>query len=514
MFKFTPLRFLKHISISKKLYFVIGTMAVLIAVELATLWFAIQTLSAVRGLVGAEGLWSKAQKDAIYHLQKYYLTRNEVDYQEFVSLMKVPLGDHKTRLELMKEKPDFNIAREGFIEGKVHPDDIDGMIQLLRRFNKVNYIHKAITLWTKGDSLISFVTPIGDALHAEIKSPNPSQQKLDTLIGKLQPLNQRLTVLEDDFSYTLGEGSRWLENIILKLLFLVALTVEITGLILSVSITRSITRGLNAINKATDQISKGNLNAKADIFAQDEIGKVAAAVNAMTEQLVASNKELAQFAYIASHDLQEPLRTISNFVGLLQEEHANELDPSAKQYLNIISGATARMQILIKDVLDYSRIGNSSIAQQIDCNLIVKEVMNDLSSTIEESNCLIIVKPLPIVTGHAELRGLFQNLITNAIKFRKKDEPCRITISSTEDDRSWLFSVKDNGIGIEKAYFEKIFIIFQKLHSHKIYPGSGIGLAQSKKIVDLHKGNIWVESALGEGSNFHFSIPKQIAYEK
>jgi len=508
MFKFTPLRFLKHISISKKLYFVIGTMAVLIAVELATLWFAIQTLSAVRGLVGAEGLWSKAQKDAIYHLQKYYLSRNETDYQEFLSFMKVPFGDHKTRLELMKENPDFDIAREGFIEGKNHPDDIDGMIKLLRRFNQINYINKAVYLWSKGDSLISFVTPIGNDLHTEINSGKLSQQKLDTLIGKLQPLNQQLTVLEDDFSYTLGEGSRWLENIILKLLFLVALTVEITGLILSVSITRSITRGLNAINKATDQISRGNLNAKADIFANDEIGKVAAAVNDMTEQLVASNKELAQFAYIASHDLQEPLRTISNFVGLLQEDHVDELNTAAVQYLNIISGATARMQILIKDVLDYSRIGNSSITQQIDCNLVVREVMNDLLSTIEESNCLISVNPLPVVTGHSELRGLFQNLITNAIKFRKKDEACSILISAAEDDRSWLFSVKDNGIGIEKAYFEKIFIIFQKLHSHKEYPGSGIGLAQSKKIVDLHKGHLWVESVVGEGSNFHFSIPK------
>ena len=135
---------LKDISITRKLYFIVGTMAVLIVVELLTLWFAIHTLSSLRALVSAEGLWSKAQKDGFYALDKYSRTHDETDYNAFVKFMSVPLGDHKTRMELLKENPDLNAAREGFIEGRVHPDDIDGMIKLLRRFHSVSYIKNAI----------------------------------------------------------------------------------------------------------------------------------------------------------------------------------------------------------------------------------------------------------------------------------------------------------------------------------------------------------------------------------
>src|SRR5688572_1899176 len=148
-------------------------MAVLIVVELLTLWFAIHTLSSVRALVGAEGLWSKAQKDAVYHLGKYYRTHNEEDYKAFQKFMSVPLGDHKTRLELLKEKPDMKIARQGFLEGRVHPNDIDGMISLLRRFHSNRYINKAIGYWTEGDSLIFELVAIGNNLHKEINSGAP-----------------------------------------------------------------------------------------------------------------------------------------------------------------------------------------------------------------------------------------------------------------------------------------------------------------------------------------------------
>jgi hypothetical protein len=251
-----PLQRLKDISISKKLYFIVGAMAVLIVVELLTLWFAIHTLSSVRALVGAEGLWSKAQKDAVYHLGKYYRTHNEDDYKTFQKFMSVPLGDHKTRLELSKEHPDMEIARQGFLEGRVHPNDIDGMISMLRRFHNVSYIEKAIEYWTEGDLLIAQLIPIGEKLHEEIGLSSPSIEKLDQLIAAIDPLNERLTTLEDNFSYTLGEGSRWLENIILKILFAVALTVEITGLILTISVSRGITKGLNEINRATTKLQR------------------------------------------------------------------------------------------------------------------------------------------------------------------------------------------------------------------------------------------------------------------
>lgn len=504
------LQLLKNISIAKKLYFIVGTMAVLIAVELITLWFAIHTLSAVRAFVGAEGLWSKAEKDAVYSLRKYSSTHQEADYLAFQKFMRVPLGDHKTRLELLKPNPDLNIARQGFLEGRIHEEDIEGMINLVRRFHNVYYLNKAIGIWAKGDTMIAQLIPIGERLHKEINSSSPSQEKLNQLTAEIDPINEQLTALEDNFSYTLGEGSRWLENIILKLVFSVALTVEITGLVLTISVSKGITKGLNEINRTTALIAKGDMSQRATVFANDEIGDVAMAINHMTEQLILSYKELEQFAYVASHDLQEPLRTISNYVGLLEKKYKGKSDEDSDQYLEFILKATVRMQTLIKDLLDYSRIGHDKTLRVIDCNKLLNEVLNDLETSIKESHATIYSENLPVIKAFPDIKSLFQNLISNAIKFRKKDVAPVINISAQSRENEWLFIIKDNGIGIPKNFHERIFTIFQKLHSQKQYPGTGIGLAHCKKIVELHGGKIWIESEAENGSAFYFTISKTI----
>ncbi len=501
----------KNVSIKKKLYFIVAAMAILILVELITLWFSIHTLSSVRALVGAEGLWSKAQKDAIYELDKYYRTYKEEDYQEFLRRLSVPLGDHKTRLELLKTNPDLQVAKQGFLEGRIHPDDINGIIKLLSRFHNVYYLKKAITIWSEGDSLLFNLIAVGEKIHTEINSSSPSKEKLDLLFEQVDPLNKKITALEDNFSYTLGEGSRWLENIILSLLFTVALTVEITGLLLSISITRSITRGLGSIITAAKKISTGDLSGRATVYSKDEIGQVATSVNQMTEQLITSNQELGQFAYIASHDLQEPLRTISNYSGLLQKRYKDSFDDNGKKYLSSIERATIRMQSLIKDLLDYSTIGNIKDTAEIDCNLMLQEVMSDMTTLIEETNTKIESGELPVIHAYQEIRMLFQNLISNAIKFRKSDVPLVIKISAADYETEWLFTFSDNGIGIEEIYYDKIFTIFQRLHSNREYQGTGIGLAQCKKIAELHGGEIRVNSEYGKGSRFYFTLKKNIS---
>ena len=506
---FFRLRWLKDISIAKKLYFIVGTMAILIILELFTLWFAIHTLSSVRAFVGAEGLWSKAQKDAVYQLRKYDVTHNESDFREYKKFLEVPLGDHKTRVELLKQQPDISIARQGFIEGRVHPDDIDGMIKLFRRFYKNYYIGKAIKIWAKGDSIILEMIPIAERFHAERNALNPSREKLDGIMAEIDIINQQLTVLEDDFSYTLGEGSRWLESLILKILLSVALTVEFTGLILTISVTRGITRELNEINKATSKITKGDFTARAMVLSKNEIGQVASEVNQMTEQLVLSNKELGQVAYIASHDLQEPLRTITNFVNLFQKQYKGKLDANADEYLSFIGEATFRMHLLVKDILDYSRLGNDKKLIRMDLNKEVQNVLKGMAINISENNAKINTSPLPVIYGYCEIQYLFQNLISNAIKFRKKEADPVVNISAQDNGKDWLFAIKDNGIGIEEKYHERIFTIFQKLHTNSEYAGTGIGLAHCKKIAELHRGKIWLESEEGKGSIFYFTIPKQ-----
>jgi signal transduction histidine kinase len=220
------------------------------------------------------------------------------------------------------------------------------------------------------------------------------------------------------------------------------------------------------------------------------------------------NKEMEQFAYIVSHDLQEPLRTTSSFVGLLQKQHhQGKLDEKADKYFTFILEASDRMKMLIKNLLDFSRIGVKKELEHVDCDKILYNVLADLGMAISEAGANIKHDPLPVINGYGtELKQLFQNLITNAIKFRKKETSPEINISVQRKDGYWEFAFKDNGIGIQEKHNEKIFVIFQRLHTRTEYEGSGIGLSHCKKIVELHKGEIWVESKPGEGSIFYFTI--------
>ncbi|HTB06534.1 MAG TPA: CHASE3 domain-containing protein [Bacteroidia bacterium] len=229
---------------------------------------------------------------------------------------------------------------------------------------------------------------------------------------------------------------------------------------------------------------------------------------AYSTELERKNREIEQFAYVASHDLQEPLRTISNFSKLLTEKLNTNPDNEEREYISYINGGAQRMSQLIFDLLEYSRIGKDTSKIPIDCNMLVSEVLADMAASIKESGAEIKVNKLPTVKGFIYLRSLFQNLISNAIKFRQAGIPPIITISATDKGKEFLFSIKDNGPGIEKVYHEKIFLIFQRLHTRAEYEGTGIGLSQCKKIVELHGGKIWVESELGKGSIFNFTIPK------
>ena len=229
------------------------------------------------------------------------------------------------------------------------------------------------------------------------------------------------------------------------------------------------------------------------------------------DQLKSKNKELEQFSYITSHDLQEPLRTVLSFIDIIQEDYKEKLDDDLNTYLKYISEASTRMSSLIKSLLDYSRIGLKAKVETVDCNTVLNSVTADLKYKIDKSRAEINYLALPTIGGfNLELRLLFQNLITNAIKFQKKTEIPKIDISFEENRTHWQFSVADNGIGIKEEFQNKIFIIFQRLHNREEYDGTGIGLSHCQKIVELHGGEIWVESDAGVGSVFHFTISKNI----
>lgn len=256
---------------------------------------------------------------------------------------------------------------------------------------------------------------------------------------------------------------------------------------------------------------KGALGMLTDItqrkLQEELLKKSEADLEMKNRELEQKNTELEQFAYIASHDLQEPLRTVSSFTDRFQKLYNNSVDDIGQKYLYFIQQGTERMKTLITDLLDYSRIGRGKELTPVDCNDIINTVIADLDTAIQESKVEIKTEKLPVVNGYTtEMKQLFQNLVVNAIKFRKKEETPKIHISSEPINGGWEFKVEDNGIGIDEQHNERIFAIFQRLHTRSEYEGSGIGLSHCKKIVELHGGKIWVKSKPGEGSTFHFTI--------
>lgn len=225
------------------------------------------------------------------------------------------------------------------------------------------------------------------------------------------------------------------------------------------------------------------------------------------QELARSNAELQQFAYIASHDLQEPLRMITSYLQLLERRYTDKLDESANDFIEYAVDGATRMKTLINDLLTYSRVETRGKPfEQIDCNEIVEQAIANLKLAIEENHAIVTSDPLPLIMAdRTQMTQLFQNLISNAVKFRRAETP-RIHISAELQPEKWLFRVQDNGIGIEEQYVDRIFVIFQRLHNRTEYPGTGIGLAICKKIVERHGGKIWVESQLGKGATFCFTI--------
>jgi signal transduction histidine kinase len=617
----------RNIPLRFKLYFVIGIMTFLISLELFTLWFTMHSLSSVRAYVEAEGLWSKSQKDATYHLYKYSVEKDPHDYFLFNEFLKVQGGDKKARLELLSENPDYQIAFKGFEEGRVNKSDIDGMIKLFNRFHKIYYIDRAIFFWTRGDSLISELRATGKNLNSLILQNKLDPGLEEQIRARIDLLNTQLTIQEDNFSSVLGDGSRWLEDLVLKILLGTALFVEISGLLISFSISRGISHSIKEINQKNSELEEkfNDLRTKDEalgvlanelneaqkishigsfkinlqtgksqvseeffniiehsptkdrtidfqyykslvhpedikqfeaslstakekkdfyfnqyrlvlpsgkiryVFAKgkiesDETGSpvlyqgtlqditelISIQINLkkINDELNKSQVELEQFAYVASHDLKEPLRMITSYTQLLiRLVKDNE---KAKEYAAFIVEGSQRMHAIITNLLEFSSINKNAVHYtKVDLNDLLSGLLKKMNVLIERKKAEVNVGKLPTIMGDTkQLSQVFENLLDNAIKFGKKDESPVIDISCEEQEHFFLFSVKDNGIGINPEYKDKIFFLFQRLGDRKEYPGSGVGLSISKKIIELQGGKIWMNSEPGKGSNFHFTLPK------
>ncbi|WP_192259186.1 ATP-binding protein [Mesorhizobium caraganae] len=307
-------------------------------------------------------------------------------------------------------------------------------------------------------------------------------------------------------------------------------------------VSRTITNPIRRIEAGTRRVEAGERDVVLPESSSDELGRLARAFNRMTtalksreselrayaatlEQRVAektreldvraselarSNIELERFAYVASHDLQEPLRMVASYTQLLGRRYKGRLGADADEFIHFAVDGAARMQQLINDLLVYSRVTTQGSAfEAIDCTLVVERALTNLKAALIESGAIIRKSELPKIDGDRfQLVQLFQNLIGNAIKFRGERVP-EIEIAAQRDGREWLFSIADNGIGIDARYIEQLFTVFKRLHTRAEYPGTGIGLAICKKVVERHGGRIWIESEVGHGSTFFFTLPCQ-----
>jgi signal transduction histidine kinase len=369
---------------------------------------------------------------------------------------------------------------------------------------------------------------------AEIRSGGKPAVSPNIIAGKadFDALRARIATLEADISGARAHAVAALNDsvTVLDTVFIaVAVGLAAIVVLLAVGLRATAIRPLHQLAAEARRVADGDFEHEVSLKGPREVTNLAADVNTMrerilqelaasrtanivlqahTEELERSNSELEQFAYIASHDLQEPLRKVASFTQLLQRRYAGQLDARADQYIEFAVDGAKRMQALINDLLSYSRVGRSAREPAlVSSDAALTQARNNLAAAMEETGATVETGHLPLVLAELTLlTAVFQNLLSNALKF-SGGKPPRIVVTTSRDGPFWLFSFTDNGIGIEPEYAERIFVIFQRLHERSAYPGTGIGLAMSKKIIEYFGGRIWLDTTYTEGSRFLFMVP-------
>ncbi|WUT00634.1 CHASE3 domain-containing protein [Streptomyces sp. NBC_00708] len=415
-----------------------------------------------------------------------------------------------------EEKERLARARAAIGDGQPYNRDLDRIAAAAAEWRRVH-----------ADPLIADVRRDGPGTRSSGRTAESKAafDKLRQLYGTQQA---HLDAARDRARAQLDDARHTRDRVLIALLIVFAVCV----VSLSVLLQRTVGRPLNALAEASRRVRSSSFRRqRIEVRGPSDVRAVAAAVEDMRGKLVAeldaakeredvlaqqtvelrrSNSELEQFAYVASHDLQEPLRKVASFCQLLEKRYGNELDGRGKQYIDFAVDGAKRMQVLINDLLTFSRVGRVHDSwTPVELDRALDRALANLGMVIEESGTTVVREtPLPSVTGDpTTLAMIWQNLIGNAVKFRRPDEPCVITVGCEREGDDWHFTVADNGIGIAPEFAEKVFVIFQRLHARDEYDGTGIGLALCRKIIEFHGGRIWLDPDSREGARVHFSLP-------
>lgn len=470
----TPdVKWLRDLPVRSKFTIILVMIMLILVFGLINLWFSLKVMSAVRAYVGGEGLWSKAQKEAVNNLIKYSRSYDESDFNNYLEFLKVPLGDNQARLELNKDQPDFQIIREGFIQGGNHPEDVDDLIFLYRWFKDIGRMKIAIADWTQGDAEIANLSVVGEQIHQSIKgrgglSESELTQKLNPLINEVYSIDKRLTFVENHFSSTLSEGSRRIREFLFFVTLFLTVFLGVTALLIAFYIGKVI----------------------------EEVDKIK-----------------NEFVSMASHELRTPMAAIKGFVSMILMERYGKLDSRLKKPLENVSLSIERLIKLSNDLLDVSRIESSGLKPRItDCSTpdLIREVINNLQNIASQNGTTVKIEKLDEALVRADagyVRQILNNLVGNAIKFSKQGN---VIISSRVAGNRQLIYVSDSGMGIPKEEQPKIFLKFQQLTSEKSGrpQGSGLGLYISRKLARKMSGDLTLEkSESGTGSIFALALP-------
>ena len=525
-----PSRRLANLKISKQLTIMVSVFVVIILGLFLLSYAGLTLLSGVRAYVGGEGLWSKAEKDAVYSLQTYAATQNDSDYARFTQFLAVPLGDHNGRLELEKTHPNYDAATKGFLDGRNDTEDIPILMWIFRNLRWIPYIHRAVEIWRHADIYLAELQQTGEELHLAVLARTLTPANHAAFLAHIGSINVQLTTLEDNFSYTLGALARWLNGLLFGIMLGALLLSLGAALFIAIRISRHLTTEIYLLRNAANRIAAGDFSTTIESESGDEIGDLARSFRQMAAQRKQAEGTLAerareldetnsrlreaerikdQFFANVSHELRTPLTLILAPLDSLLSEEYGTLLPEQRVALETMHNNSVRLHQMVTSVLDFSKLEAAKVEvhrEPTDLVALTRSIFDDFYALFQQKHIEATLEPTEMEAFAEMDRYLFErilfNLLSNAIKFTPEGGTVKVRLA-TYGDRMTL-AVSDTGIGIDPKQIRNLFQQFRQLEgaSTRRFEGTGIGLSLVKEFATLLGGSASVESTPGKGSTF------------